>query len=163
MLLPLTVAVYCEDFPRVTVVAPLSATETTSPEPLPPEVCGAVKVTDMLSDAEESATLVAVMLTLPPWGDVAGAVYRPVGEISPRVELPPVTPLTLQLTEVLLVPVTVATYGAEVPSVTLVGPASFKATDEVSAGGCGAARATERLFATEGLATLVAVIVTEED
>ena len=41
-------------------------------------------------------------------GTVLGAVYRPEVEIVPTVALPPVVPLTLQVTAVFDVPVTVA-------------------------------------------------------
>ena len=68
---------------------------------------GAGTVTLALPDFEESAALTAVTVTVPP-GGVAGAVYKPVEEINPETALPPATPFTCHVTEVLAVPVTVA-------------------------------------------------------
>jgi hypothetical protein len=56
----------------------------------------------------ESAAEVAVTVTVAGDGTVIGAVYTPDVEIMPTVALPPATPLTLQFTEVLADPVTVA-------------------------------------------------------
>jgi hypothetical protein len=60
------------------------------------------------ADLVVSATLCALTETEPPEGTLAGAVYSPPLEIVPTVELPPATPFTFQLTEVLVVPLTVA-------------------------------------------------------
>ncbi len=49
----------------------------------------------------------AVMNT-PPEGTLEGAVYKPPADIVPTVELPPVAPLTLQVTAVFVVLLTVA-------------------------------------------------------
>src|SRR5258708_38651329 len=51
----------------------------------------------------------------------AGAVYKPDAEMVPIVALPPVIPLTCQVTLVLLVFTIVAVNCWEVPTVTLVG------------------------------------------
>jgi hypothetical protein len=59
-----------------------------------------------LSDFVGSATLVAVTCTLAGDGRSPGAVYTPEAEIVPDAALPPFTPLTLQVTAVLLVLVT---------------------------------------------------------
>jgi hypothetical protein len=77
------------------------------------------------------------------------------------VRSPPATPSTLQTTEMSEAPVTVAAYCDDVPSVTLLAPLSASFTG--GGGGGGAARATTRLRATEGSATLEAVIVTFEE
>jgi hypothetical protein len=58
-------------------------------------------------------------------------------------------------------PVTIAVYCDEVPSVTLVGP--LKASVTTGGGGAGAVSVTVRLRATDGFATLAAVIVTFDD
>jgi hypothetical protein len=66
------------------------------------------------ADFEESATLAAVTVTVVGDGGTGGAVYvaesAPVGVMTPKVELPPEMPLTLQVTAMLglPVPVTVA-------------------------------------------------------
>jgi hypothetical protein len=75
-------------------------------------------------------------------------------------------PFTLHATVVFRLPVTIAAYCAEVPSVTLVGPLTTRLTAELAPlppGACGGAvRTTARPFETEASATLVAVIVTFE-
>ena len=48
--------------------------------------------------AVESCWLTAVTRTAAVAGKLAGAVYAPVAEIVPVVALPPVTPLTIQVT-----------------------------------------------------------------
>ena len=58
--------------------------------------------------AVESATLVALTLTAPPAGRIAGAVYSPLPEIVPAVAFPPATPFTAQVTPVFELPVTLA-------------------------------------------------------
>jgi hypothetical protein len=84
--------------------------------------------------------------------------------IEPTVALPPATPFTLQVTSVFALPVTVAVYCDEVPSVTLDAPLSATVTGGACTGVVGGtANATGRLCETEGLATLVAVIITFED
>jgi hypothetical protein len=57
-------------------------------------------------------------------------------------------------------PVTIAEYCDDVPSVTVVAPLRVSVT--VGGGGVGIASVTLRLRATEGLAMLVAVMVTLE-
>jgi hypothetical protein len=62
------------------------------------------------------------------------------------------------------VPVTLARYCAEVPSVTLVGPLRSSVTGDAPEGTfAGAESATPRLCEELGLARLVAVIVTFDD
>jgi hypothetical protein len=56
----------------------------------------------------ESAALTAAIFTVDGDGAAEGAVYRPELEMLPAVALPPVTPLTDQVTPVFEVPVTVA-------------------------------------------------------
>jgi hypothetical protein len=78
------------------------------------------------------------------------------------VAFPPATPFTLQVTEVFVLPATAALYCDDAPSVTLLEP--LRVTVIVDGGvTAAAARATGRLWEMEGLATLVAVIVTFED
>jgi hypothetical protein len=81
--------------------------------------------------------------------------------MTPAVRSPPTTPSTLQITAVSEVPVTVAAYRDEVPSVTVLAPLSASLTG--GGGGGGAASATVRLFAIEESAMLVALIVTVEE
>jgi hypothetical protein len=69
--LPLTVATYCEELPRLTLVAPLSVSVTGPP---PVGGGGAERVTTRLCATAESAALVALMVTLEPCGGLAGAV-----------------------------------------------------------------------------------------
>jgi hypothetical protein len=94
-----TVAVKaCEPVPAVTVDVP-GATET--------DIAGTM-VTCAEPDLFMSAAATAVTVTVAGDGRVVGAVYTPEVEIMPTVELPPVTPLTCQVTAVLVVFVTVA-------------------------------------------------------
>jgi hypothetical protein len=72
--------------------------------------------------------------------------------------LPPVTPFTVQVTAVFELPVTLARYCEELPRFTLVAPVSMSVT--VPPPGGGDVNVVTRLFATEVLATLVAVMVT---
>ena len=65
-----------------------------------PTVAG-VMVTLADANLVASKALVAVTVTTEGAGTVAGAVYRPVLETVPKVELPPCTPLTLQETALL--------------------------------------------------------------
>ena len=60
-----------------------------------------------------------------------------------------------------VLPDTVATYCDEVPSVTVVAPVRLKVM--MTGGLAGATRVAARLWATDGSATLVALIVTFED
>lgn len=64
----------------------------------------------MVADAlaAGSATLVAVIAIVAAAGRTAGAVYKPVAEIVPSVELPPAVPFTAQFTPVFVVPLTLA-------------------------------------------------------
>src|SRR6266480_2777062 len=67
-----------------------------------------VMVTCAEADFVGSAWDTAVTVTMAGFGTTAGAVYRPELDIVPTVALPPVTPLTCQVTAVLLVFCTVA-------------------------------------------------------
>ena len=71
-----------------------------------PTVC--VTVTDALADLLGSATDVAVTVTNGGLGAVEGAVYRPDEVILPQSVPTQPVPLRLQVTAVLLVPVTLA-------------------------------------------------------
>jgi len=88
-------------------------------------------VTLALADFVGSATLVAVTVKLGGVGVMAGAEYvaesAPVAVMVPRIEFPPATLLTLQLTATLDVPtpVTVALKFADAPGATF---AEFGAT-----------------------------------
>lgn len=81
-------------------------------------------VTLALADFDGSATLVAVIVKLGGVGAMAGAEYvaesEPVAVMVPRVEFPPATLLTLQLTATLEAPapVTVALKFADPPGAT---------------------------------------------
>jgi hypothetical protein len=66
-------------------------------------------LTEALVDFVVSATLIAVTVTEMLEATLLGAVYRPLVEIVPVVELPPWTPLTNHVTPVLEVPLTLAT------------------------------------------------------
>ena len=96
-------------------------------------VIAAVPVPDFVG----SAWLVAVTWTVAGEGRSAGAVYTPAEVIVPRVEFPPGTVLTLQLTTVSAVFVTVAVNVVWFPSTTdaFVG---VKVTTIVGGGGGGA-------------------------
>jgi hypothetical protein len=93
-----TVAVKACEPVAVTVAVP-GMTET--------EIAG-TRVTCAEPDLLVSAAATAVTLTVAGEGTIAGAVYIPEVETVPTVELPPVTPLTCQVTAVFVVPVTVA-------------------------------------------------------
>jgi hypothetical protein len=84
---------------------------------------GPLMVTLAVATALALATAVARTLTVAGLGATAGAVYRPDVLMVPTVPLPPVTPLTDQLTPVLVLPVTAAPKACVAPgaSVTLVG------------------------------------------
>jgi hypothetical protein len=72
-----------------------------------------------------SAAETALTVTTPPEGICAGAVYSPAAEIVPTVALPPATPLTFQVTAVLLVLLTVAVKACvPVPGSTVAEPGS---------------------------------------
>ena len=154
LLVPVTVAVYGDVVPSVTLVAPLTVTLT----------CGggggAVSVTARLCETLESAMLVAVMLTLADCGMLPGAVKRPAGEMVPMEVSPPTIPLTLQLTAVLLLPLTVALYCAEAFRTTLVAPLNVTV---IFGGAGGVVSVTVKPCETEGSAWLVAVIVTLDE
>ena len=55
-------------------------------------------VTDAVAIFVESATAVALTVTLDGFGTVFGALYRPDELIVPTAVLPPVTPFTFQIT-----------------------------------------------------------------
>ena len=69
---------------------------------------GAVRVTTAGAAFVVSATEVAVTVTVVELGSFVGAVYKPVVLTVPMIASPPVSPFTLQVTEVLVDPVTVA-------------------------------------------------------
>src|SRR5258708_22509557 len=81
----------------------------------------ATTVTVVPADFEVSAWEIAVTVTAAGLGTAAGAVYKPAAEMVPTVALPPVIPLTCQVTAVLVVFTTVAVDCCEVATVTLVG------------------------------------------
>ena len=66
----------------------------------------ATAVPDLVPSAAETA----VIVTAEGLGATAGAVYSPEALMVPSVVLPPCIPPALQVTAVLLVPVTVAVY-----------------------------------------------------
>jgi hypothetical protein len=55
-------------------------------------------VTDAEAELVGSATLMAAIVTVAGEGTIAGAVYNPLAEILPLVEVPPATPFTDQVT-----------------------------------------------------------------
>ena len=118
-------------------VAP-SSTETT----LVPSAIwmSLVMVTLALADFFASAWLVAVTCTTGEEGRSAGAVYTPAAVIVPVAAFPPGTPLTLQVTLVLLVFATVAVKVCEFPKITgaLDGDSITLMEDGVDGGGGGA-------------------------
>jgi hypothetical protein len=154
---PVTVAAYCDDVPSVTLLAPLTASFTGGGG----GGGGAARATTRLPATDGSATLTALIVTFEELGAVAGAVYNPRPEINPMVRFPPTTPFTLHITPVFELPVTVAAYCDELPNVTVAAPLRVRVT--VGGGGGGVTSVTVRLRATEGSATLVAVIVTFKD
>src|SRR5579864_5896260 len=100
----------------------------------------AVAVADLLA----SATLVAVTCATVDAGRSAGAVYTPAALIVPLAAVPPATPLTLQVTLVLLEFVTVATNVCEAPSTTDALP-GVTVTLMVGGGGGGGGSAAAEL------------------
>jgi len=89
---------------------------------------GATTVTVAEPTAEGVAALDAVIVTLPPLGTTAGALYKPAVEMSPTVEFPPATPLTLQFTNCVVELVTVAVNCCDA-LVTTVAAAGLTVTD----------------------------------
>src|SRR5258708_39802372 len=81
----------------------------------------ATTVTVVPADFEVSAWEIAVTVTAAGLGTAAGAVYKPAAEMVPTVALPPVIPLTCQVTAVLAVFRTVALNCCDVATVTLIG------------------------------------------
>src|SRR5256885_6501069 len=75
-----------------------------------------VTVTCAEPDFVWSATFAAAIVTVALLGKSAGAAYRPVADIVPTALFPPATPLTLQVTVVLLVFVTSAAKSCVFPS-----------------------------------------------
>src|SRR5262252_3374842 len=112
-------------------------------------------VTGALPVAEVCATLCAVTIT-PPEGTAAGAVYIPAEEMVPTVGFPPAAPFTSHVTELFVVPETVALNGCDWPtcSVALVGN-----MDTEIDGGAGL-MVTGALPVAEVCATLCAVTIT---
>jgi hypothetical protein len=107
--------------------------------------------------ADGLATLAARIVTDDGFGIVPGAVYSPVAEIVPIVELPPTVPLTLHVTDVFVEFTTVAVNccAAAGATVTLDG-----ATLTVTGGGAGGETVTVAEPMAVGLAALVACTVT---
>jgi hypothetical protein len=126
---PATVAAYCEVVPSVTLVDPLRLTVTTGWL----GACGVVSPTTRLCAVSGSATLAAVIVTVPDPGVLAGAAYRPEFEMDPTVASPPEIPFTLQVTIASELPDTVAEYCDCAPSATVAGPLTVIATVEAVA------------------------------
>jgi hypothetical protein len=82
--------------------------------------------------------------------------------MEPYAVSPPTIPSTLQVTPVFELPVTVAAYCAEVPSVTLVAPLNVRVTGD-PAPLLAAASVIARLCETDGSTALVAVMVIFDD
>jgi hypothetical protein len=72
----------------------------------------------------DAAELTAEIVTVLGDGTLAGAVYKPVAEITPVAAEPPAAPLTCQLTALLLAPETVAVNCAVLPTRTWLAPAT---------------------------------------
>jgi hypothetical protein len=81
-------------------------------------VVGAVMATDAEALLVVSACEMAVTVTVAGIGTVLGAVYKPVVEMKPTVEVPPVTAFTCQVTAVFVVFATVAVNGWVAPVTT---------------------------------------------
>ena len=73
------------------------------------------------SDFVMSACRTALTVTVEGLGGLVGAAYRPVEEIVPTVELPPVMPFTCQITAVFVVPETITVNCIVVPTITVTG------------------------------------------
>src|SRR5215469_3436494 len=114
-------------------------------------------VTGALPVAEVCATLCAVTIT-PPEGTAAGAVYIPAEEMVPTVKFPPAAPFTSHVTELFVVPETVALNGCDWPTcrVALVG----NTDTETEIDGCTGLMVTAALAVANVCATLCAVTVT---
>src|SRR5258708_39159019 len=98
----------------------------------------ATTVTVVPADFEVSAWEIAVTVTAAGLGTAAGAVYKPAAEMVPTVALPPVIPLTCQVTVVLLVFRIVAVKCWGGATVTVVGGGRESTTGEVCTGANGA-------------------------
>jgi hypothetical protein len=109
----------------------------------------------------ESCDDTAVIVTAACAGTVAGAVYRPLDEIVPTVELPPATPLTCQVTVVSVALLTVA-WNACVPvPATTAAVAGVTATDT---GGAVGTSETEALAdALESAADTAVMVIVEDE
>jgi len=104
-----TVAVKSSDPPGVTV-ADAGAIVTTKSLAI---------VTAAVALAAGSPRLIAVTCICAGEGNIAGAVYRPAAVIVPAAAVPPLAPLTLQLTAGLELPITVAENCWVAPRITL--------------------------------------------
>jgi len=123
--LPVTAAVNIRVMPAVTFAIP-GVTVT---------AIGAAIVTVAMADLVVSATDVALMVTAAGVGTVVGAVYTPAEEIIPTIELPPFTPLTLQVTTIFAVFVTAAVKVCMAPvSTVAVAGVTVTATGMAAAG-----------------------------
>jgi hypothetical protein len=121
-------------------------------------------VTMILADAPGLATLVAVTVKVCVMSRLVGAVYSPklTGPllIVPVAALPPVVPLTLQVTAVFALPVTEAVNCSMPPRLTIgVGDIGGEVIVTTTGGGAGA-MVIKDVATSVGSATLVAVNVT---
>ena len=73
-----------------------------------PDRTGGETITVARADWVASAWLTADTISVPLAGITGGAVYQPALVIVPTALLPPVMPLTCQVTDVLALPVTLA-------------------------------------------------------
>jgi len=78
--------------PSGTLVGPLRLSDTAG------AAGGATNATATLDEEEESATLVAVIMTGEVGGALCGALYSPVAEMEPTAAFPFAVPFTLQVT-----------------------------------------------------------------
>src|ERR1700704_6898863 len=80
--LPFTTAVYCDEFPKVTLVVPVRVSVTTGGG-------GAASVTFRLRATEGSAMLVALIVTVEGPGAGAGGEENPFAEMQPQERFTP--------------------------------------------------------------------------
>jgi hypothetical protein len=98
---------------------------------------GFQRVTALGLLAEESAALVAEMVTVFGEGRVAGAVYFPEGSMTPRADEPPLVPFTDQLRAEFEVPVTEAEKVCEALARILAAAGVTRTVTEEVGGGAG--------------------------
>lgn len=92
----------------VNCIWPPGFTSGEAGEMVMPEETAALIVTAAFADWLGAATAVAVTVTAGGVGTVAGAVYKPEAEINPHAEPAQPDPATVQFTDELVVPATVA-------------------------------------------------------